>query len=63
MQLSKKDKAKLAKAEEEASKSGVEPTGRTETVAPQSYQPEDSSKSLDHEPKREEIPREGMVCG
>ena len=63
MQLSKKDKAKLAQAEEEARKSVVEPTGRTETITQQSDQPEDPSKPLDQEPKREEIPREGMVCG
>lgn len=63
MSLSKKDKAKLAKAEEEARKSGVEPAGTIEKVTPQSNQREHSGEPLDHEPKKEEIPREGMVCG
>ena len=55
MQLSKKDKKKLAKAEEEARKSGLEPGGRTET----SVQDDRSSAHA----RREEIPREGVVCG
>jgi tRNA-dihydrouridine synthase 1 len=55
MQLSKKDKKKLAKAEEEAKKSGIESAGRMESVVQngQSHTPE----------QREEIPRQGVVCG
>ena len=55
MQLSKKDKKKLAKAEEEAKKSGIEPGGRTETVVQQDRSPAHA--------QRKDIPREGVVCG
>ena len=62
MQLSKKDKKKLAKADEEAKKSGVEPTSRTETVVHENRCHEHLSNSLDRETKKE-ILKEGMVCG
>jgi tRNA-dihydrouridine synthase 1 len=55
MQLSKKDKKKLARAEEEAKMSGLEPAGRTETVVQDDRTPTHA--------QREEIPREGVVCG
>ena len=63
MQLSKQEKAKLAKAEEEARKSGVEPEGRVETVAAPRGDTQLSKDFVEAEMKKEEIPREGVVCG
>ena len=63
MQLSKKDKKKLAKAEEEAKRSGLEPGGRIETIGHEGAKKNNARDFLDDELKREEIPREGVVCG
>ncbi|KAF2480925.1 putative dihydrouridine synthase family protein [Neohortaea acidophila] len=51
LQLSKKELAKMAKAEEEAKKAGVEPNGKVEKVANGSHD------------QAEEVPKAGLVCG
>ena len=57
LQLSKKDLAKMAKAEEEkqAAKAGVVPGVKTEAV--------DLHDNVTSDVKTEEVPKEGLVCG
>lgn len=61
MSLSKKEKARLAKAEEEAKKANVAPEGKTEAVAV--VNGELGHEYGEAEVKNEEVPREGLVCG
>ena len=64
MQLSKKEKAKLAKAEEDAQKAGVEPDGKVEAV--ENGHDRGGDDRLYRDPQGEEkldMPREGLVCG
>ena len=63
MQLSKKEKAKIAKAEEQAKMSGVEPEGRVERVDAANGELEVANGSVEGEMRKEEVPREGLVCG
>ena len=63
MQLSKKEKARLAKAEDEVKKSGVEPEWRVEKVASVNEHRELENGYAEAERRQEELPREGMVCG
>lgn len=62
MQLSKKAKAKLAKAEEEAREAGVEPDGKVEKVT-HAHGTELANEHTVKSVTREEVPREGLVCG
>ncbi|KAK3699782.1 tRNA dihydrouridine synthase [Vermiconidia calcicola] len=63
MQLSNKAKKKLAKAEEETKKSGVEPGGKVGEVAVVESGRELANGRVEGKVKKEEVPREGMVCG
>jgi tRNA-dihydrouridine synthase 1 len=63
MQLSKKDRKKLAKAEEDAKKSGIEPGGTIELIGKDCTKEVGSRDPIEEELKREEIPRQGVVCG
>ena len=62
MSLSKKDKKKLAKAEEDAKKSDVEPGRTTEKVVQPAEERQASYGALERD-ARVEVPREGLVCG
>ncbi|KAK3696511.1 tRNA dihydrouridine synthase [Vermiconidia calcicola] len=59
MQLSNKAKKKLAKAEEEAKKSGLEPGGKVGEVGEREL----ANGHVEGEVKKEEVPTEGLVCG
>ncbi|KAK3047771.1 tRNA dihydrouridine synthase [Extremus antarcticus] len=63
MQLSKKMKKKLEKAEEEARKSGAAPEGRVEEVEAVKHETEPPNGAIDGETGKAELPKEGLVCG
>ena len=62
LSLSKKQKAKLAKAQEEAKASGVKHEGKVEVVDQADPSRLQYSREEEHV-TTEEVPREGLVCG
>jgi tRNA-dihydrouridine synthase 1 len=63
MQLSKKAMKKLAKAEEEAKKSGVVLAGRVEKVSEVKDDTIVKNGYVEVQERKGEVPREGLVCG
>ena len=63
MQLSKKEIAKTAKAEEEARRSGVHPEGTVQSVTSVKAGRKLVDEHEETERKTEDVPREGLVCG